>query len=493
MHSDIQDYLVEDREQHLSLKEAFYDSLEEDNSDNFSSDSLEYQKEKTDCEERSLALEKHRKEDSCSELKKAEGVSECESPKECCRKTESRITTVPFYKKEVTLTSVQKIRDHDCKADTRTKSQPITTANFSKQRKRAVKDLFKKRSLSNRSDDKGIKCFVSQWIIQANAYNNSQRKEENQLTSDGTLSSLIKDLNLTDYSIRERPARSSFSEDEITLRKTNKTTATTSMQSVKIKDHIVENKMNCNFIRNKSVSYLQKYRERKYGLHNVRPRPSPEGSSCSTCGNSSAVCLNSEDEEVQVECDNNEDDDYSFYMKVIINNKLRGETTQNFISNSEPALKHFRKVQRKKIISNAGDLGEIPTMGGLGPDQDAIKEKVQKRMKQKEYGNSVSRKNITSFKIRQITQKKTKLENSSGPPEASVQNRQHQRVKGHKMSVGQREQNKQQQRTKRRDASDRVGKGRKQEAKAPGDLLQTLQKRHLEEVAIAQSIRQQIK
>ena len=92
---------------------------------------------------------------------------------------------------------------------------------------------------------------------------------------------------------------------------------------------------------------------------------------------------------------------------------------------------------------------------------------------------------------------KTNAENSSGPPEASVQNHQRQRVKGRKTNAGQREQNKQQQRHRRRDASDGAGRGRKgnskQEVQPSGDLLQTLQKRHLEEVKKAEIIRQQMK
>ena len=88
---------------------------------------------------------------------------------------------------------------------------------------------------------------------------------------------------------------------------------------------------------------------------------------------------------------------------------------------------------------------------------------------------------------------KTNVENVSGPPEAFIQNHQRQKVKGRKASAGHREQKMKQHRLQRRDASYRPERGRKQEAQPSGDLLQTLQKRHREEVEKAEIIRQQMK
>ena len=81
--------------------------------------------------------------------------------------------------------------------------------------------------------------------------------------------------------------------------------------------------------------------------------------------------------------------------------------------------------------------------------------------------------------------------------ERSVETLQRQRPKGRKGSAGQRKQSKQLARSKPSSACKRAGKGRKdngkQEVKPSGDLLQSLQKRHLEEKERAEIIRLQMK
>ena len=297
-------------------------SLEEDNSD-FSSDSLECQKER-EHETRSLvASEKHQKEGSCSVKKKAEGISEKETPKEY-RNTETRTNKIPFYKREVNLTDIEKVLENDCKGDAE-----IKAAYMTKERKRLVNDLFKKDCLSHKNDYKEDKYFLSQWLIQANAYNNSRRMKESQMISEETLRGLMKCLSFEDCP-NESSSRISATKSGISLRSGRK------------KNHILDNKVNYTRKR-EPVSYLKKYLEKKYGLYKIKGRPLPEGSLCSTYDDSSSLSIIDEDDQTNFDSECKEDE-YSFYMK-IIENAHEDSTSENCISNSENTPSKPTKVR----------------------------------------------------------------------------------------------------------------------------------------------------
>ncbi|KAJ4440854.1 hypothetical protein ANN_10701 [Periplaneta americana] len=301
--------------------EKFYDSLEEDYSDNFSSDSLEFQYEKEYRERRSLTLEKHhRKKDSSAVERKEKWISEKSSPRERNGKK------VPLYKGEVTVAHIHKLRENDFKAkDTRTETDLRMTV-FTKQRKDLAKEPTRKSLLPCGTNGKGAKCFLDRWLIQANAHN-CQRIEDSNLKSETALSVLMKNLDLTEGTQSKCLPGTSSSENLLSLNKGAPLMSSQSCSSLRVKrkqyntkrDYVEENKINCGTKKGQNeVSYLQKYHERIFGLRNVGCRESLEGSSCSTFDDSTFASLtNSSINKSQEVCSSQCGDDYNFYMETI--------------------------------------------------------------------------------------------------------------------------------------------------------------------------------
>ncbi|PSN56378.1 hypothetical protein C0J52_13991 [Blattella germanica] len=486
MNSYNQDHSLGRCDQSTALKEALYDSLEEDNSDNFSSDSLECQKEKGDRVDRPLASEKYRLDNDSSAVKeKVKRISEKDPSSECYGETVPVMrTAVPFFKEEVTLTHIHNFREKILKARIkRTKANPAIT-NFTKQGKHNVKGISEKSNLVDRTDDNGAECFLNQWLIQANAYNTSQSRVESELKSKGTLCSLMKDLSLTRHPSRRRPVGSSCSEVEITFNKASELTAPFSYSSLQIgrntKDHIYENKINC-ALKKEPVRYLQKYKESKYNLHNLGVRPPPEGSAGSTNGDISPTCLESVSSSCNFWKDNkcvNEFHSTSCKNKIIQNSNSSDTQSTSLCSWPKIRQKENSKALRKNISYKVLDFTTVPTLGCLGPELTVSKEKNAHSDKQKQLC-------VPSYSRQEVAVN----ESRKSPPDKRKETRENTATSGQFQS----QLRKKYQKSECSVTIPRRKCGRKSnktpDVECSSALLETLRKRHLEDVKKAEMIK----